>query len=507
MVPMTVKYPTIEELKVVGEEIGLQLSDADAESFHGLLGPMIEAYRALDEMPDNLPAVKYPREAGYRPSGEENRYNAWYYRTSVKGSAEGKLAGRRVVLKDNIMLAGVPMMCGSRILEGYVPEIDATVATRLLEAGAEIVGKATCECFCLSGGSHTSDSGPVLNPPRTGYSAGGSSSGCAALVAAGEVEMAIGGDQAGSIRMPSSFSGTYGMKATHGLVPYTGIMPVEVTIDHTGPITGTVKDNALLLEVIAGPDDYDPRQYNPIVHPYTEMIDDGIDGIKIGVLREGFGHSNSEPDVDSKVRAGSEILARLGADVRDISVPMHNEAEPICTAIGVAGVTETLLYGEGLGAGRRDLYVNSLRSHLRNLKERTEEMADTIKVFALLGTYIRNRHGNFYYGKGINLVPKLRRAYDTVLADCDLLLLPTTPMKATPLPGPDASREEVVQRAFETIANTSPFNSTHHPAMNVPCGMSDGLPIGMMLVGRHFDEPTIYRLAHAFEQAEDWMEL
>ena len=153
-------------------------------------------------------------------------------KTEVRGAAHGPLSGKRVVLKDNICLAGVPMMNGASTLEGYVPDIDATVVTRILDAGGTIVGKAHCEYFCLSGGSHTSALGPVHNPFKHGYSAGGSSSGCGALVGSGEVEMAIGGDQGGSIRMPASYSGCYGMKATHGLVPYTGVMPIAVSYTH-----------------------------------------------------------------------------------------------------------------------------------------------------------------------------------------------------------------------------------------------------------------------------------
>ena len=150
------------------------------------------------------------------------------------------------------------MMNGASTMEGYVPDVDATVVTRILDSGGTIAGKTVCEYFCFSGGSHTSASGPVHNPHRTGYSAGGSSSGSAAVVAAGDVPMALGGDQGGSIRIPASFCGIYGLKPTHGLVPYTGIMPIELTLDHTGPMTATVEDNALLLEVLADADGLDP---------------------------------------------------------------------------------------------------------------------------------------------------------------------------------------------------------------------------------------------------------
>ncbi|WP_242628349.1 amidase family protein, partial [Klebsiella quasipneumoniae] len=217
-----------------------------------------DAYDLIDALPDEIPAARYPRAAAYRPDGEENPLHAWYYKSEVQGAATGKLAGRTVALKDNVALAGVPMMNGASTLDGFVPAYDATVATRLLDAGATILGKATCEHFCLSGGSHTSDPAPVHNPLRHGYSAGGSSSGSAALLAARAVDMAIGCDQGGSIRIPSAFCGTYGMKPTHGLVPYTGIMPIEATLDHAGPITANVRDNALMLEAIAGGDGLDP---------------------------------------------------------------------------------------------------------------------------------------------------------------------------------------------------------------------------------------------------------
>src|SRR2546428_13836623 len=181
------------------------------------------------------------------------------------------------------------MMNGSSALEGYVPEFDATIVTRILDAGAEILGKAVCEHLCFSGSSFTSDPGPVLNPHNPEHSAGGSSSGSAALVAAGEVDMAIGGDQGGSIRIPSSWCGTYGLKPTYGLVPYTGVFPIELTPDHTGPIAATTADVALLLEVIAGEDGLDPRQYGAKPEAYTSVLRNDTEGIRVGIVSEGFG--------------------------------------------------------------------------------------------------------------------------------------------------------------------------------------------------------------------------
>src|SRR3974390_66172 len=226
-------------------------------------------------MMDELPPVTYPRLPGRRPMPEGNRY-------------------------------------GASTMEGYVPEIDATVVTRILDAGGTIAGKTVCEYFCFSGGSHTSASGPVHNPHRMGYSAGGSSSGSGVVVSLGEVPMALGGDQGGSIRIPASFCGIYGLKPTHGLVPYSGIMPIELTLDHTGPMTATVEDTALLLEVLAGPDGLDPRQYGAVAKPFREALGRGGAGLRIAVVEEGFGHPHSLPQVDAIVREAADRFKALG---------------------------------------------------------------------------------------------------------------------------------------------------------------------------------------------------
>lgn len=501
---MAVKRPTPSQLRAVAHDLGITLTEEDVHSYLALMAGSFAAYDAVDAMPDYLPAVTYPRTPGYRPEGTENRYNAWYIKTTVQGAPSGKLAGKRIVLKDNVCLAGVPMMNGASTLEGYVPDVDATIVTRILDAGGTVVGKAQCEYFCFSGGSHTGAAGPVHNPHRAGYSAGGSSSGPAALVAAGEVDMAIGGDQGGSIRIPSSFCGIYGMKPTHGLVPYTGVMPIEVTLDHTGPMTATAADNALLLEVIAGPDGLDPRQYAPRTAPYTQALGKGVDGMTIGVVAEGFGHPNSEPEVDATVRRAAGRLIKLGAKVEEVSVPMHTAGAAIWSPIALEGATELMMKGNGFGTNWRGLYVTSLLDAHSAWRHRADELSDTLKISMLLGHYFIKHHRGHYYAKAQNLSRKLRAAYDAALATHDLLLMPTLPMKATPLPPPDASRELYIQRAFEMIANTCPFDATGHPAMTVPCGRVDGLPVGLMLIGKHWDEPTIYRAAHAFEQAGDW---
>lgn len=500
----TVKRPTVEQLHEIVASLHMSMSSREVAEYLDVMEGTFAAYDRLTQLPDHLPPVRYPRTPGFKPSGEQNALNAWAVKSEVRGAAHGPLSGKRIVLKDNVCLAGVPMMNGASSLEGYVPDIDATLVTRILDAGGTIVGKAHCEYFCLSGGSHTSASGPVHNPYRFGYAAGGSSSGSAALVGAGEIEMAIGGDQGGSIRMPSGWCGIYGMKATHGLVPYTGVMPIESTIDHAGPMTATVADNALLLEVIAGADGLDPRQYNVRVDKYTAALGRGVAGMRIGVLTEGFNHENSEADVDQKVREAASRLRSLGATVEDVSVPMHRDGPAIWTPIALEGLQAQMMNGNGMGFNWKGLYTTSLLDAHANWRARANELSRTLKISMFAGEYFMRTYRGHFYAKAQNLGRLLTQKYDEALSRYDLLLMPTLPLKATPLPPTNAPLALWCQRGFEMITNTCPFDVTGHPAMSVPCGLSNGLPVGMQLVGKHYAESTIYRAAHAFEQTGDW---
>ena len=500
----TFEKPSVADLRHAADQLGMNPSMMYLNAVQDIIGPLCAAYAALDAVPDEKPAVKYPRDGGWRPSAAENPLNAWYYKTSIKGAASGKLAGRRVALKDNVCLAGVPMMVGAAFLVGSVPDIDATIVERILDAGGEIAGKAVCEYYCVSGGSHTSSTGPVQNPRKHGFTTGGSSSGSAALVASGEVPMAIGGDQAGSIRIPASHCGIVGLKPTFGLVPYTGIGLLEITIDTCGPMTADVRDNALLLEVIAGPDGLDTRQRGVAAGRYTESLAGGVKGMRIAVIKEGFGHPNSEADVDAHVRDAAQRLAKLGAIVEEVSVPAHVLGFPVWAAIRGDAACVMLLEMNGAGIGHEGLYVTSLLDHAMGWRKRADEFPDTLKIASIFSKYTLDRYGGHFYAKAQNLRRRVRAGYDAVLATHDLLLLPTVPMKATPIPGKDATPQEITRRSWEPTRNTCPFNVTGHPAISVPCGMEDGRPIGLMLVGRHYAEETIYRAAAAFEQSGDW---
>ncbi len=496
-----INRPDASEVRTAAAELGLTLDAEASASFLGLMGGLFEAYDLVDQMDNHLPVVKYARSPGVRPSPEGNPFNAWVVKTQIKGAATGKLAGKTVAIKDNVNVAGVTMENGASILQGYVPETDATIVTRLLDAGAEIHGKAVCEYYCASGGSHTSVSGPVENPIVPGHNAGGSSSGSAVLVAAGIVDMATGGDQGGSIRIPAAFCGVVGMKPTHGLVPYTGIFPVELTVDHAGPITRTVADNALMLEVMAGPDGLDPRQSGAPSQAYSEGVQMSPRGLRIGVVSEGFGQPGAEAAVDNRIREVADRLGTFGATVEEVSMRLHAAGAAIWTPIFLEGATELMMRQNAYGTNMKGVFLESLLDKQSHWKEQANDMSETLKLGLLMGHYMSSRHKGRYYGKAQNLNRLLTAAYDDLFRKFDVLLMPTTPMAAHPLPGPDANRETVVERAFAMIPNTAPSCATGHPSISVPAGTTDdGRPIGAMFIGRKLEETTLYRAAAAVEQ-------
>ena len=498
---MAVQPPDRAAMAQVAQRYGLDLDDADLASFSPVVEGLLASWDVVQELYDaSAPSV--PERTWSRPEEADNPCNAWYVQTAITGSGQGPLAGRTVAVKDNTMVAGIPMMNGSTTVEGFVPTRDATIVTRLLEAGATIAGKAVCEDLCFSGGSHTSRTGPVRNPWDSTRSAGGSSSGSAALVAAGLVDLATGGDQGGSVRMPASYCGIVGHKPTHGLVPYTGAFPIEQTIDHLGPMTRTVADAALVLSVIAGPDGLDPRQPRDLApQDYLAAVGQGAEGLRVGVVQEGFGHLNSAQDVDAAVRAAGQRLTEAGLVVEDVSIPWHLHGARIWDVIASEGATAQMVDGNGYGMNWDGLYDPELMDHYgTRWRADGSQFSETVKLVLLTGRYAIDRYQGAHYAMARNLVPQLRAAYDEALARYDVLVMPTTPVQATPIPGPDAPREEVLARALEMIANSAPLDVTGHPACNVPAGLVNGLPTGMMIVGKRFDDATVLRVADAFEQ-------
>src|SRR5215469_15991702 len=500
-VPLT--PPSNDDLAAIADRYRLGLSPHDIEHFQVLISGALTSYDVVERRySERLPEP--PARAWQRPDTADSDLGAWYVTSEITETAAGPLAGRRVAIKDNIAVAGLPMMNGSASVEGYVPRRDATVVTRLLAAGATIAGKAVCEELCFDGGSHTSKTGPVHNPWNRAKSTGGSSSGSAALVAAGLADMALGGDQAGSIRIPSAFCGTVGHKPTHGLVPYTGAFPIENTIDHLGPITRTVRDAALMLGVLAGRDGLDPRQrFDLVPGSYLDGLDDGVAGLRIGVVKEGFAIPGvSQPGVDETVRAAIATLRDAGAAVREVSIPWHRDAVHLWSVIGTDGAVNQMIDGNGYGMNVPGLYDPELIAHFaQGRREHAAEMSVTLKLTALLGRYSLDRHGNRYYAMARNLALELTAAYDSALAEVDVLVLPTLPVVAFDIPSGAASIEEVMAISSGLMLNTCPFDVTGHPATSVPAGLADGLPVGLMIVSSHLADAMCLRVAQAYEAA------
>ena len=500
---MPVQPPTREQLERIAAVYRMQLTEDELATFAAAAGPTLAGFRRLDELADEMLPVAYPRaDVGHRPIGEENPSNGWTWRCSIPGAPEGPLAGRTVGVKDNVCVAGIPMLNGSPIMEGYVPREDATVVTRLLDAGAEIVGKTAVPAFCFDGGGLTGYPDPQpTNPHDPAYLCGASSNGSAAVVVTGQTDMALGGDQGGSIRLPSSWSGCCGHKPTHGLVPYTGIFPIELTLDHVGPMARTVADCALMLETLAGEDGLDPRQVGVSVTPYVDGLDRGPEGLRVGVLREGFDLPGlSEADVDAAVRDAAERLAGAGASVEEVSVPMHRDGLAIWNGVAMEGATDLMVRGDAFGTNHKGHYTTDLVDFYgRARRMRAQDYSVTVKLTMLLGHYLSESYNHHYYAKAQNLGRRLRDRYAEALERFDVLIMPTTAMKARPIPV-DTTIPDVLAAALGNLHNTSPFDVTGNPALSVPCGMSDGLPIGMMLVGRHFDDATVLRAGHAFQQ-------
>jgi amidase len=498
---MTVSRPSAADIDAAARHFGFHL-DTDAQrDYLAVVGHSLKSYDVVDELYDEFARPQAPERAYRFPERDGNPLGAWYVTAEIASGAQGPLSGRAVAIKDNIAVAGIPMMNGSRAVEGFVPSRDATVVERLLAAGATIAGKTVCEDLCCSGSSFTSANGPVRNPWDATRETGGSSSGSAALVAAGEVGLALGGDQGGSIRIPASLCGIVGLKPTHGLIPYTGAFPIERTIDHLGPMTRTVADAALLLTVLAGPDARDPRQPEVMAAvDYRAALTGDVAGLRVGILTEGFGQPGSLPEVDELVRSAAQRFTEMGCTVSEVSVPWHRNAVHVFNVIITDGATYQMLDGNGYGLGADGLYDPELMAHFaRQRAVKADQFASTITATALCGHYGLNTLGGTSYAKARNLLPQVRAAYDAALAQHDVLVLPTVPGTAATLPADSPQGVAALARALGKADNTAPMDITGHPAISVPAGLVDGLPAGMMIVGKRFDDATVLKVADAFE--------
>ena len=507
--------PDVDEVVAVAKELGIHLGPDEAVKYREYL---IEQMDQLDTFvqarieEEQPPMISPAREPGYRPSAEEDPLNAWIWKCRIEGAAGGLLAGKTVSYKDHVAVSGIPMSFGSFALEGFIPDFDATVVTRVLQEGGTIIGKNVMNG--LSGGFGTGggigDYGRSLNPHNHDHVTGGSSAGSAAAVAAGEVDISFGGDQGGSIRIPAAYSGTVGHKPTFGLLSHFGIgFGSDQSIDYTGPLTRTVEDAAATLQATAGYDPYDPRQTRDVPTTIEVLggLANGISGLRIGVLDEGF--DEAEPDVRDLVMAAIDVLAEAGADISKVSIPEHHDIRAVQAALTGEGALAVFKTGF-FGAFTRTYYPASIITAINKLwASQADVLTPRSKLSLIASELSRRNYNGRVYAKAQNVRPTYIRAYDAALANVDLLVMPTCIMTApknhTPGSYLEAVEDNLATANSKGSRNTLPFNYTGHPALALPVGKSSaGLPVSMQLVGRFFDDPLLMRAAYSYQQSTDW---
>ena len=517
---MPFQRPESEEVVDLADRLGIHLTPTEARIFTNRLHGQIETLEEFLELrlEEHRPPLRYlERDPGYRPGEAEDPLNAFIRKCRVEGAKDGPLSGRTIGLKDHIAVAGVPMTLGSHFMDGFIPDFDATIVTRLLDAGATIIGKMNMEDFSFGGPgvAGVGDFGRPLNPHNRDHVTGGSSSGCGAAVAAGVVDIGMGGDQGGSIRIPAAWSGCLGLKATHGLIPHSGVFGLEASLDHVGPMTRTVEDLALVLQCIAGVDGYDPRQSGtPDTLPdYVGTLGKGVDGLKIGVLAEGFGSPEADAAVESTVREAIGVIESLGARLQNVSVPLHRAASRILPPLFLEGARSS--YDTNFaGAFGASFYPASFMAAFgRAKRSHSHELPLNLKLLLLAATHAHERYNGRLYAKAQNVRPVVCAQYRAAFADADLLAMPACPITARRYETPTDYADAIERTLFggdlgQDIgvlgANTMSFNYTGHPALSVPCGKSKGLPVGLQLVAPQFREDLLVRVAHAYQRAVDW---
>ena len=520
---------TTEALHDVCNVLGVKLKNEETEDYRKLLAVFDESAQELMDMPDYIPPVdttRFPRKDIHQMPKENNTHGAWAWRCSIQDTQpnDGPLKGKKVVLKDMISVKDVPMLMGTEFVEGFVPNMDATVTTRILESGGHILGKATCENLCHSATSHSAPTGAVDNPYAKGYSSGGSSSGSGVLVSLGEVDMSIGADQGGSVRIPAMNCGIVGFKPTFGLIPYTGCGSNEPTNDHLGPMTRTVLENALLLQSIAGNDNIDDRsfpappperipQYHTILSSLEQPQD--LSGLKVGIIKESLEVAVLDPRVKKLFLTAVDGLKKAGADISEVSIPIHKKGSAIWTGVSKVGGYLTKMYGAPGHRGHTMHELNDLFLEAVHTQDRWDKAYVASKNVYLNGVWAEQRYPQLL-AKSTNLSRQMRDGYDAALKDYDVLITPTLPYVATSHSDPAAAPLEQIKKQVGLTSNTCQFNQTGHPALTLPIGMlapkegpaaGDGktkLPVGMQVVGKWWSEEVVYRVAYAWELGHEW---
>lgn len=514
---MAIDPPGLAEVSTLSLAMGMSLTPHEVMLVRDFIAdalPELEIPQAFAQHEERLPMLDVPRTDVRAPRPGEDPFNVFITICRAAGTTSGPLAGLRVGLKDHISVAGVPLTFGSRQMAGYVPRFDATVVSRLLQAGAVITGKLNMEPFSSGAGTcGYREYGRVLNPWDTTRSAGGSSSGSAAAVAARSVDIAFGGDQGGSVRLPAAWCGVVGFKPSHGLLPHTGAFGAEMIHDHLGIMGLGVQGVARVADAVAGPDGYDPRQLAlPPPPPLERDLWAGVAGARVGILAEGF-TEHTEPDVGQAVLTAAEVLRSCGAEVGSATVPVHTKAMSIAAPLlyGSLGVWFDTAFA-GLPQGG---YVPTdlIEAVLHARSQDAPSLPIYVAAEAILGRYMLHQSAGLSAARSANLRRYVTDCYQRAFESFDLLVMPTVPIKA---PRYEESEQPAENAALPLsggslgsslnalTVNMWPFNFTGYPAMSIPCAVSDGLPIGMQIVGRRNEDDLVLRAGYAFERDVAW---
>jgi len=415
-------------------------------------------------------------------------------------AAEGKplppLAGVPVAIKDVMSTHGVRTTAGSKMLEKYIPPYDCTAVARLEHAGAAVLGKTNCDEFAMGSSNENSAFYPVHNPRDLTRVPGGSSGGSAAAVAANMAVAALGSDTGGSIRQPASFCGVVGLMPTYGRVSRYGLIAFASSLDHIGPLTKTVKDAAIVLRVIAGRDPMDSTSAEVPVPDYVAELDRPVRGMKLGVAKEYFGEGLDD-EVRQSVEAAIEKLKSLGCEIVPISLPHTPYAIPTYYLIATAEASSNLARYDGVRYSLRARGVKTLSEMYR--RSRDEGFGAEVKRRIMLGTYALSAgYYDAYYLKAQKVRTLLTRDFDEAFGKVDAIVTPTSPTAAFRLG--EKSNDPLAMYLADIYTVTADLAGI--PGISIPCGETkDKLPIGLQILGKHFDESTILRVAHAYEQA------
>ncbi|WP_409304041.1 Asp-tRNA(Asn)/Glu-tRNA(Gln) amidotransferase subunit GatA [Peribacillus sp. SCS-155] len=448
-----------------------------------------ESYERINQVEDKVKAFLTLNEEHARAAARD---------MDAKNEKNGILSGMPIGIKDNIVTKNLRTTAGSKILEDFDPIYDATVIEKLGQAGTINIGKLNMDEFAMGSSNENSAYQATRNPWNTEFVPGGSSGASAASVAAGQVLFSLGSDTGGSIRQPAAYCGVVGLKPTYGRVSRFGLIAFASSLDQIGPITRTVEDNAYLLEAISGVDPMDSTSANVNVPRFVESLTGDIKGLRIAVPKEYLGEGVAKEVRDSVLEA-LKVLEKLGAAWEEVSLPHSKYALAAYYLLSSSEASANLSRFDGVRYGYRTDNASNLLEMYK--QTRAEGFGDEVKRRIMLGTFsLSSGYYDAYYKKAQKVRTLIKKDFEDVFEKYDVIIGPTTPTPAFKLG--EKTSDPLTMYANDIL--TIPVNLAGVPGISIPCGFAGGLPLGLQIIGKHFDESTIYRVAHAYEQATDF---